>query len=117
MAIKTRITPFLWFDDDAEQAVAFYTSIFPDSRVIRTVRYTAEGAEASGREVGSVMTITFELAGQQFTALNGGPVFAFNEFWLGHLVLGALRDERPRSITTGIVSAKADRSTRSSADG
>jgi predicted 3-demethylubiquinone-9 3-methyltransferase (glyoxalase superfamily) len=79
MAIKTRITPFLWFDDNAEEAVTFYTSIFENSRVIRTVRYTPEGAKASGRDAGSVMTIAFELAGQPFTALNGGPVFAFNE--------------------------------------
>lgn len=79
MAIKTRITPFLWFDDQAEQAVAFYTAIFEESRVIRTARYTPEGAKASGHRVGSVMTIAFELAGQPFTALNGGPVFAFNE--------------------------------------
>jgi predicted 3-demethylubiquinone-9 3-methyltransferase (glyoxalase superfamily) len=79
MSIKTRITPFLWFDDEAEEAVAFYTSIFENSRVIRTVRYTPEGAKASGREAGSVMTIAFELAGQPFTALNGGPVFTFNE--------------------------------------
>jgi predicted 3-demethylubiquinone-9 3-methyltransferase (glyoxalase superfamily) len=74
-----RITPFLWFDDQAEEAVAFYTSIFDNSRVVTTNRYGKESAEASGRKEGSVMVIAFELDGQTFTALNGGPVFKFNE--------------------------------------
>ena len=71
-----RITPFLWFDDQAEEAARFYTSIFDDSRIVSTTRY---GAPASGRPEGSVMTIAFQLDGQQFTALNGGPHFSFNE--------------------------------------
>jgi predicted 3-demethylubiquinone-9 3-methyltransferase (glyoxalase superfamily) len=70
-----KITPFLWFDDNAEQAVRFYTSIFKNSRVQAVARY---GAAGPGKDR-SVMTISFQLAGQDFTALNGGPVFKFNE--------------------------------------
>lgn len=70
-----RITPFLWFHDRAEEAVAWYMSIFDNSRVERTTRYTQESAKASGRKEGSIMTIAFQLAGQDFTALNGGPEF------------------------------------------
>jgi predicted 3-demethylubiquinone-9 3-methyltransferase (glyoxalase superfamily) len=69
----------LWFDDQAEQAAKFYTSIFPNSRIVHVARYGAAGAEASGRPLGSVMTVEFELDGQQFIALNGGPIFKFNE--------------------------------------
>ncbi len=80
MAIKTqRITPFFWFDEQAEQAVALYTSVFPDSRVTRTTRYSPESARAAGRKEGSVMTIGFQLDGQEFAALNGGPHFTINE--------------------------------------
>ena len=74
-----KITPFLWFDDQAEEAARFYTSIFKNSKVGRILRYDAEAAKASGRPVGSVLTIEFELEGQRFTALNGGPQFKFNE--------------------------------------
>lgn len=74
-----KITPFLWFDHQAEEAAAFYTSIFRDSRVLNATRYEKEGAEASGRPKGTVMTVVFELAGQEFIALNGGPAFKFNE--------------------------------------
>ncbi len=74
-----RIVPFLWFDDRAEQAAGFYTSIFDSSRITTITRYSAEGAQASGRPEGSVMTVAFELDGQDFTALNGGPHFKFNE--------------------------------------
>ena len=70
-----RITPFLWFDDQAEEAVRLYTSLFPNSRVLDVVRY---GQAGPGPE-GSVMTVSFELDGQRFTALNGGPVFKFNQ--------------------------------------
>ncbi|SCK53788.1 VOC family protein [Streptomyces sp. WMMB 322] len=70
-----KITTFLWFDDQAEEAVEHYTSVFPDSRVIDVQRY----GEAGPGEPGTVMTIAFELAGQRFTALNGGPEFTFNE--------------------------------------
>ncbi len=74
-----KITPFLWFDIQAEEAVAFYTSIFKNSKIKTTTRYSKEGAQASGRAEGSVMTIAFELDGQEFTALNGGPTFKFTE--------------------------------------
>jgi predicted 3-demethylubiquinone-9 3-methyltransferase (glyoxalase superfamily) len=74
-----KITPFLWFDDQAEEAVNFYISIFKNSKVGRIFRYTEEAAEKTGRSVGSVLTIEFEIAGQNFVALNGGPMFKFNE--------------------------------------
>jgi len=74
-----RITPFLWFDDQAGEAVSFYTSVFPDSRIVTVTRYNKESAEVSGRPEGQVMTIGFELDGQEFAALNGGPHFTFNE--------------------------------------
>lgn len=75
----TRITPCLWFNDAAEAAVEHYIRVFPHSRVLRTLRYDAASARQSRRPVGSVMTIEFELDGQPFTALNGGPLFRFNE--------------------------------------
>jgi predicted 3-demethylubiquinone-9 3-methyltransferase (glyoxalase superfamily) len=74
-----KISPMLWFNDQAEEAVRFYVSIFKNSKIGRIARYGKEGVEIHGREPGSVMTIDFEIAGQQFTALNGGPVFQFNE--------------------------------------
>ena len=74
-----RITPFLWFDTQAEDAVKFYTAIFPRSKVLRTLRYSESGARVSGRPAGSVMTIEFELDGQRFVALNGGPQFPFTD--------------------------------------
>jgi predicted 3-demethylubiquinone-9 3-methyltransferase (glyoxalase superfamily) len=74
-----KITPCLWFDSNAEEAVKFYTSIFKKSKIRRIARYTEEGYEIHGRPAGTVMTIEFELNGQTFTALNGGPVFRFNE--------------------------------------
>ncbi len=77
--ITRKITPFLWFDDQAEQAAKFYASIFKNSRIKSVHRYNKTGAKASGRPKGSVMTVSFQLAGQDFTALNGGPVFKFNE--------------------------------------
>jgi predicted 3-demethylubiquinone-9 3-methyltransferase (glyoxalase superfamily) len=70
-----KIVPFLWFDDQAEEAVAFYTSIFEDSQLVSVSRY----GEAGPGRPGSVMTATFELAGQRFIALNGGPMFQFTE--------------------------------------
>jgi len=75
----TRISACLWFDNAAEEAVSFYTSVFPGSRVLRTLRYDVAAARAAGRPKGSVMTIEFELEGPRFTALNGGPLFRFNE--------------------------------------
>ena len=74
-----KITPFLWFDDQAEEAVTFYTSIFKESKIGRIFRYGEEAAEKTSRPVGSVLTIEFEIAGQKFVALNGGPRFKFNE--------------------------------------
>src|SRR5215472_3958713 len=74
-----KITPFLWFDNQAEEAVKFYTSIFKNSKVGRIARHTEEAAEKTGHLVGSVLTIEFEIEGQQFVALNGGPLFKFNE--------------------------------------
>jgi len=73
------ITPFLWFDNQAEEAAQFYTSIFKNSKIVNIARYDEAGAGASGRPKGTVMTVTFELEGQAFTALNGGPVFKFTE--------------------------------------
>jgi predicted 3-demethylubiquinone-9 3-methyltransferase (glyoxalase superfamily) len=74
-----RITPFLWFDDRAEEAARYYVSIFDDARITSVARYDAEIARSAGRPVGSVMTVAFELDGQEFVALNGGPVFTFTE--------------------------------------
>jgi predicted 3-demethylubiquinone-9 3-methyltransferase (glyoxalase superfamily) len=79
MSRLRKITPCLWFDDDAEDAVAFYTGIFENSRIIEVSRYGKAGQDVHGHKPGSVMTIAFELDGQTFTALNGGPQFKFNE--------------------------------------
>jgi predicted 3-demethylubiquinone-9 3-methyltransferase (glyoxalase superfamily) len=76
---KQRITPFFWFDGQAEEAARFYTSVFQNSRVGSITRYDEHAARASGRPKGSVMTVAFELDGQEFTALNGGPLFKFTE--------------------------------------
>ena len=74
-----KITPCLWFDTQAEEAVKFYTSIFKRSKIGDITRYGKEGYEIHGREAGTVMTVDFEIEGQKFVALNGGPVFKFNE--------------------------------------
>ncbi len=74
-----KITPHLWFDRQAEEAVAFYTSIFPNSRTGTVVRYTDEVAEVAGMPVGTILNVDFELDGQQFIALNGGAMFQFTE--------------------------------------
>jgi predicted 3-demethylubiquinone-9 3-methyltransferase (glyoxalase superfamily) len=74
-----RITPFLWFADQAEQAAELYTSLFANSRIVSVARYGDAGQEVTGRAPGSVMTVSFELEGQPFVALNGGPGFAFTE--------------------------------------
>jgi predicted 3-demethylubiquinone-9 3-methyltransferase (glyoxalase superfamily) len=73
-----KITPCLWFDDKAEEAVNFYTSIFKNSKIKSITRYGEAGAEVSGRPKGTVMTVTFQLDGQEFMALNGGPHFTFS---------------------------------------
>ena len=74
-----KITPFLWFDNQAEEAAKFYASVFENSKVGRILRYDEASAKAAGGAVGSVLTIEFEIGGQKFTALNGGPEFKFNE--------------------------------------
>jgi predicted 3-demethylubiquinone-9 3-methyltransferase (glyoxalase superfamily) len=74
-----KIVPCLWFDSNAEEAVGFYASIFKRSRIGRIARYGEAGQDIHGRQAGTVMTIDFELDGHPFTALNGGPVFTFNE--------------------------------------
>jgi predicted 3-demethylubiquinone-9 3-methyltransferase (glyoxalase superfamily) len=74
-----KITPCLWFDNQAEQAANFYTSIFKDSRITETSYYTDAGKEVHGQQEGRVLTVAFELNGQPFAALNGGPQFKFNE--------------------------------------
>jgi len=79
MKVTQKLNPCLWFDDQAEAAVAFYTGIFGDSKVVALSRYGKAGHDIHGRPAGSVMTVAFELAGQGFTALNGGPAFKFNE--------------------------------------
>src|SRR3989454_5068384 len=74
-----KITPFLWFDDKAEEAANFYVSIFKNSKMGNISRYGEEAAKVSGRAKGSVMTVAFQLDGQEFLALNGGPLFKFSE--------------------------------------
>jgi predicted 3-demethylubiquinone-9 3-methyltransferase (glyoxalase superfamily) len=74
-----KITAFLWFDHQAEEAAKFYTTVFKKSKLGRILRYGEEAAEKTGRPVGSVLTIEFEIEGQKFVALNGGPRFKFNE--------------------------------------
>lgn len=74
-----KITPCLWFDDNAEEAARFYVSVFKESRLGSVTPYGETGAKVSGRRKGSVMTATFEIDGQEFVALNGGPAFTFNE--------------------------------------
>jgi predicted 3-demethylubiquinone-9 3-methyltransferase (glyoxalase superfamily) len=77
--ITQKITPFLWFDDKAEEAAKFYTSIFKNSKIGKITRYDEEAVGPTGRPAGSVMTVDFELEGQEFVALNGGPMFKFTE--------------------------------------
>jgi len=79
MPVTQRIAPCLWFEDQAEEAATFDTGIFPSSRIVTTTRYGKAGQEVHGRPPGTVMVVAFELDGQPFTALNGGPVFTFNE--------------------------------------
>ncbi|HSW85617.1 MAG TPA: VOC family protein [Candidatus Saccharimonadales bacterium] len=74
-----KISPFLWFDSEAEEAAKFYTSIFKNSKLGNITRYDAASAAAGGRPAGSVLTVSFQLEGQDFTALNGGPIFKFSE--------------------------------------
>jgi predicted 3-demethylubiquinone-9 3-methyltransferase (glyoxalase superfamily) len=75
--ISQRITPFLWFHNEAEEAVNYYVAVFPNSKVTSVTRYDAAGAKASGQKEGTVMTVSFVLDGQEFVAINGGPHFTF----------------------------------------
>ena len=77
--ITQRITPFLWFDNQAEEAANFYVLIFKQSKIGAITRYDDESSNVAGRPKGSIMTVEFELDGQKFTALNGGPLFKFTE--------------------------------------
>jgi len=77
--IRQKISPFLWFDSQAEEAVIFYISIFKNSKIVSVTHYGEEGAQAAGRPKGTVMTVAFQLDGQEFIALNGGPHFQFTE--------------------------------------
>lgn len=79
MSARQKITTFLWFDGNAEEAANYYVSIFKNSKVTGITRYTKSVEQAAGRPAGSVMTVAFELDGREFVALNGGPVFKFNE--------------------------------------
>jgi predicted 3-demethylubiquinone-9 3-methyltransferase (glyoxalase superfamily) len=74
-----KITPCLWFDTQAEEAAKFYASVFKNSKIGKTSRYGKEGFEVHGKKAGTVMTVEFEIEGQKFLALNGGPHFKFNE--------------------------------------
>jgi predicted 3-demethylubiquinone-9 3-methyltransferase (glyoxalase superfamily) len=77
--IVNKITPCLWFDNQAEEAANLYTSIFQNSKILSVTRYSEAGHEIHQQRAGTVMAVTFELDGQQFTGLNGGPLFQFNE--------------------------------------
>jgi predicted 3-demethylubiquinone-9 3-methyltransferase (glyoxalase superfamily) len=79
MQLSNKIVPCLWFASEAEEAARFYTGIFPDSKIGTIARYGKAGVETHGQKPGTVLTVQFQLAGQQFTALNGGPIFKFNE--------------------------------------
>jgi predicted 3-demethylubiquinone-9 3-methyltransferase (glyoxalase superfamily) len=79
MASIQKISPCLWFDYQAEEAAKYYTGIFKNSKIVRITRYGEAGREIHGKEPGTVLTVAFELDGQAFTALNGGPQFKFNE--------------------------------------
>jgi predicted 3-demethylubiquinone-9 3-methyltransferase (glyoxalase superfamily) len=77
--VKQKITPCLWFDSEAEAAAGFYTGVFKNSAIKQISRYGDAGHDVHGKEAGSVLTVEFELDGQTFTALNGGPQFRFTE--------------------------------------
>lgn len=79
MQITQKIAPCLWFDDQAEQAASFYVSVFKNSKIVSMTRYSDVGRDIHQRPPESVMVVAFELDGQPFTALNGGPVFTFTE--------------------------------------
>src|SRR3989338_1320400 len=76
-SVKQHITPCLWFDDKAEEAAKFYTSLFKDSKMGKILRYDKASSKAAGKPEGSVLTVEFKILGQDFIALNGGPIFKF----------------------------------------
>ena len=78
-SLRQKITPCLWFDTEAEDAANFYVSVFKDGRITQVSRYGEAGREVHGKPPGSVMVVAFEIDGQTFTALNGGPLFKFSE--------------------------------------
>ena len=108
-----KITPFLWFDDQAEEAVRFYVSIFKNSRIVGVTRYGKEGAEVSGRPEGTVMTVAFQLAGQEFVALNGGPFSSSPRRY----PLSSIANHRMKWTTTGKNCPQAETRRRSNAAG
>ena len=77
--VTQKIAPCLWFDTQAEEAAKFYVSVFKNSKIVTVARYPNEGQDIHGKEAGSVMVVNFELSGQEFVALNGGPQFTFDE--------------------------------------
>ena len=77
--LKQKIAPCLWFDTQAEEAAKFYTTVFKNSAIKKISRYGSAGRDVHGKEPGSVLTVEFEIEGQTFTALNGGPQFKFDE--------------------------------------
>jgi predicted 3-demethylubiquinone-9 3-methyltransferase (glyoxalase superfamily) len=79
MHVVQKIAPCLWFDDQAQEAAEFYTAIFGNSKIVNVARYGEAGHDVHGKPAGTVMAVAFELEGQAFTALNGGPMFKFNE--------------------------------------
>src|SRR4051812_44210089 len=79
MQFASKIVPCLWYDNQAEEAARFYTGIFPGGKITNTSHYFNSGQEQHGHKAGDVLTVSFDLAGVSFTALNGGPMFKFNE--------------------------------------
>jgi predicted 3-demethylubiquinone-9 3-methyltransferase (glyoxalase superfamily) len=79
MPVTQRIAPCLWFDHQAEEAANFYVSIFKNSKIVNIARYPKAGQEVHKKAAGTIMTVAFELDGQAFTAVNGGPQFPFTE--------------------------------------
>lgn len=79
MQVVQKISPCLWFDNEAQEAANFYTAVFENSKILSVTHFGEAGHEIHGKPPGSVMTVLFELDGQRFTALNGGPLFKFNE--------------------------------------
>jgi len=102
---KTLISNGLWFDSQAEEAAKFYTSVFPDSRLGDIVRYGKEGFEIHGRPEGSVMVVEFELSGEKFVAINGGPLFTFNPS-LSYFVVCETMEEADRTWNTLLENGK-----------